>query len=108
MWGGIEIIGIELDGKTAAGCGIDRLIPTTANTKILTLGNDDHQSVPIFLFQRGQHVGSAIGTVVINDNHIIVERRLLFTGTLHGITNGLDTIVYGNHHTGLTVEGLLM
>ena len=105
---GIEVIAVKLYGKPSAEGAVDSLVPATTNTQVSTFRNDDVKLLCMAFGKVGQNVGGTVGRMVIDDNDIIFEHRLLRQGTLNGITDSLHTVIDGNDDGSLEVKRLFI
>ena len=108
LGGRIQVVRIELNGKTSTVITIYGLIPTASDTQVVSIGGDDHQFVFITSHQARQDFGSTIGRMIIDYDNIILEVCFLRQGTLHCIFNGFRTIENGNNNGSLHLEILFV
>ena len=97
----IEVVAIQLNSKPTATFVVNGHIPTAANTQIGTLRLNDNE---LLFVQFAQDSSRAIGTVVINNDDIVLKLRLLRQRALHGIGDGPLTVVHGNNHAGFAIK----
>ena len=60
LWRRIEVVAVELHGKSSASFIVDGHVPASANAEVCALGNDVYE-VRIGLFQLIQDVSCAVG-----------------------------------------------
>ena len=58
--------------------------------------------------ETAQQFGGLVGRVVIHDNHVELEVGLLREGAVHGIADGLLTVVHGDHYRCLYLKLLFV
>ena len=103
MWGRIEIIAIQLNGKTATPCIVNSYIPAAANPQISAFRLNNYEA---FASQLAQDITRMVTAVIIDNNHIILEIGLLLQCTFHGIGYRSLAIIHGNDDRGLAIERL--
>ena len=103
----IEVVAVQLHGKPAAPLASHSLVPASANSQIRSFGNDMHQEVGLGSDQFLEDFRRTVGGMIVDDNDIEGERRLLPHRALHGVCYGLCPIEYRNHHRGLHSKLLL-
>ena len=55
-----------------------------------------------------QNPCSAVGGVVVNNNHVVGERCLLSQGRTDGVADRLSPVIDGDYHRGLNAEFLFV
>ena len=102
---GIEVVRIQLYGKSSATVVIDGHIPTAANAKVAALRDDMDQSFVVHTIEKLRRL---VSRVIIHHNDIKIEVSLLAKSTIDGIHDGLLAVVDRYHHRSLNVKVLLV
>ena len=86
LWRGVEVVAVQLDGKSSAAVVIDGDIPAAADAQVCALRDDMHEPLVVEAFQQ---FGGLVGRVVVHHDHIELETGFLSQSAVHGITDGL-------------------
>ena len=92
----IYIVTVQLHGKLAAQGMVHAQVPATADTQIVTLGNEVNQAVILFIFVDG--FGSAVGRMIVDNDQIELEFCFLAEHRTDGIAYGADAVTYRDYH----------
>ena len=101
---GVEVVRVELNGKASAACIVDSQVPAAADAQVGTLRDNVYQPFAVHL---SQDVSSAVSGMVVYDDDVIPECRLLRQGALYGIAYGLLAVEDGNDDRSLQRKVLL-
>ena len=102
---GVEVVAVELYGEASATVIMNGLVPAAADTEIRALWDDMHQS---FVVDTAQQFRGLVRRVVIDDDHVEPEVGLLLEGTVHGVADGLLTVIDGDDDGRLHIELLFV
>ena len=94
----IQVVGIQLHGISAAGGMTNGKVPATANAEVAGFGDEMYNAL---VGEGTDGLGRAIGGVVINDNHVEIERCFLLEDAADGIGDGALAVSDGNNYGSL-------
>ena len=105
MWRGIEVVAVELHGKSSAALVVDCHIPASAYSQVIALRNNMNK---MRRFLIPNQFRSSIRGVVVNDDDVVFEVCLLLQCTSDGVEDSLLTVSDGDNHRSLYWKVLLV
>ena len=73
--GVVEVVGVELDGESPAARVEKRLVPAASYAEVFrTVGFDEYEPWVCHVFEK---FAGAVGRVVVDHNHVEIERGCL-------------------------------
>ena len=101
----IKVVTVELYGKTSATRIVNGHVPAAAYAEVGTPRDDMYQ--PLVRIAVEQLCG-VVRRVVVNHNHVKLERSLLRQRAVNGVTDCLLAVAHRNYHSSLDVEILFV
>ena len=102
----IQIVAIQLNGKASTPHIAHSQIPTTANTQIIPFGHN--KPAPVVLSRNTFHyLPCTVSGVIVHNQHIILEIRLLRQGRPHRILNSPYTVAHRDNNRSLAIKRLM-
>ena len=95
MWRGIEVVAVELHGKSSASLVIYCHIPASADTQVIPLRNNMNKTRRFLIPNQFR---SSVGRVIVNDDDVVFKISLLLQCTSDGVEDSLLTVSDGDNH----------
>ena len=95
MFVGVYIVAVELYGKLAALLMSHAQVPATAYAQVVSFGNQVDEA---FVFcQFCQRFGGSVCGVIVDNDDVVAEPRLLLKSRTYGIADGTNPVAHRNN-----------